>query len=53
MLGNGKIQVAVEFIIDEDVRKEIRKLVEMIKSQNLRVDRPTANDALFRKGTSE
>jgi Tfp pilus assembly protein PilZ len=53
MSEKGKIKVAVEFIIDEDVRKEIRKLVEMIKSQNLRVDRPSANDALFRKGTSE
>ena len=41
-------QIAVEFIVDEDVRKEIRKLVEIIKSQNLIVERPAASDALFR-----
>jgi len=42
-------QIAVEFIVDEDVRKEIQKLVEMIKSQNLKVDRPTAIDAVLHK----
>lgn len=42
-------QIAVEFIVDEDVRKEIQKLIEMIKSQNLKVDRPTAIDAVLRK----
>ena len=42
-------QIAVEFIVDEDVRKEIHKLVEMIKSQNLRIDRPTTLDAVLHK----
>jgi Tfp pilus assembly protein PilZ len=42
-------QMAVEFIVNEDVRKEIHKLVEMIKSQNLKVDRPTTLDAVLHK----
>ena len=42
-------QIAVEFIVDEDVRKEIHKLVELIKSQNLKVDRPTTLDAVLHK----
>ena len=33
-------QSAVEFIVDEDVREEIHKLVKIIKSQNLTVDNP-------------
>ena len=33
-------RTAVEFIVNEDVRKEILKLVKMIKSQNLNVERP-------------
>ncbi|MGO9380432.1 MAG: PilZ domain-containing protein [Dissulfurispiraceae bacterium] len=46
---DDKFQTAVEFIVDEDVRKEIHKLVEMIKSQNLKVDRPTTLDAVLNK----
>ena len=42
-------QIAVEFVVDEDVRKEIHKLVELIKSQNLKVDRPTTLDAVLHK----
>lgn len=42
-------QIAVEFIVDEDVRKEIIKLVEMIKSENLKVTRPTTHDAVLNK----
>jgi Tfp pilus assembly protein PilZ len=49
----NSFQVAVEFIVDEDVRKEILKLVEMIKSQNLKVDRPTTLDAVFHKDKPE
>jgi Tfp pilus assembly protein PilZ len=50
---NMGFQVAVEFIVDEDVRKEILKLVEMIKSQNFKVDRPTTLDAVFHKRKPE
>lgn len=46
---NDAFQIAVEFIVDEDVRKEILKIVEMIKGQNLRVERPTTLDAVLRK----
>ncbi len=46
---DNTFQIAVEFIVDEDVRKEIHKLVEMIKSQNLKVDRPTTLDAVLHK----
>lgn len=42
-------QTAVEFIVDEEVRNEINKLVNMIKSQNLKVERPTALDTLLHK----
>ena len=42
-------QAAVEFIVDEDVRKEIHKLVKIIKSQNLTVDNPTTLDAVLHK----
>jgi len=42
-------KVAVEFIIDEAVRKEILKLVDTIKSQNLRVERPTTHNAVLHK----
>ena len=42
-------QIAVEFIVDDDVRKEILKIVEVIKSQNLKVDRPTTHDAVLNK----
>ena len=47
------IEVAVEFIVDDDVRKEILKMVEMIKSQNLKVDRPTTLDAVLHKTKPE
>jgi hypothetical protein len=46
---NDIFQIAVEFIVDEDVRREILKLIEMIKSQNLKIERPTAHDAVFHK----
>ena len=46
-------QVAVEFILDGDVRKEILKLVKTIKSQNLKVERPSISDALFQKNQSK
>ena len=42
-------QIAVEFIIDEDVRKEILRIVEMIKSDNLKVNRPTMLDEVLHK----
>ena len=42
-------QAAVELIVDEDVRKEIHKLVKIIKSQNLTVDNPTTLDAVLHK----
>ncbi|MGO9378524.1 MAG: PilZ domain-containing protein [Dissulfurispiraceae bacterium] len=42
-------QIAVEFIVDDGVREEIIKLVKMIKSQNLKVDRPTTLDAILHK----
>ncbi|HTZ18511.1 MAG TPA: PilZ domain-containing protein [Dissulfurispiraceae bacterium] len=41
--------IAVEFIVDEAVRKEILKLVDAIKSQNLKIDRPTTHDALLHR----
>lgn len=46
-------QIAVEFILDGDVRKEILKLVKTIKSQNLKVERPSISDALFQKNQSK
>jgi hypothetical protein len=46
---NDIFHIAVEFIVDEDVRKEILKMIEIIKSQSLIVGRPTAGDVLFRK----
>jgi hypothetical protein len=46
-------QIAVEFIIDETVRKEILKAVEMIKGQNLKVDRPTTLQAILQKTKQE
>jgi hypothetical protein len=42
-------QIAVEFIIDEDVRKEILRMIEMIKSDNLKVNRPTMLDEVLHK----
>jgi hypothetical protein len=42
-------QTAVEFIVDDDVRKEILKIVEVIKSQNMKIDRPTTHDAILKK----
>jgi hypothetical protein len=42
-------RIAVEFIVDEDMRKEILRHIAMIKSQSLKVDRPTTSDAIFGK----
>jgi hypothetical protein len=42
-------QTAIEFVVDEAVQKEILRHVNIIKSQSLRLDRPTIDDALFRK----
>ena len=47
--GNKGFHVAVEFVVDEDVRKEILKLIQMIKSENLKVERPTTHDAVLHK----
>jgi hypothetical protein len=44
-------QIAAEFIIDGDNRKEILKLIERIKSQNLLLERPTSSDTLFGRST--
>ncbi|HMK56538.1 MAG TPA: PilZ domain-containing protein [Dissulfurispiraceae bacterium] len=49
----GAFQIAVEFIIEDDVRKEILKLIELIKGQNLKVERPTTLDAVFHKKKPE
>lgn len=46
---NGNYNTAVEFVIDEDVRKELLKLIEMIKGQNLKVERPTTTNAVLGK----
>jgi len=46
-------QIAVEFIIDEEVRKEILKAVEAIKSSQMRVDRPTTMQAVLLKDKPE
>jgi hypothetical protein len=48
-----KFQIAVEFIIDDAVRKEILKVVETIKSHNLRVERPTTAEAILHKEKHE
>ena len=45
----NSFQTAVEFIIDDLVRKEILKVIEIIKSQNLKVDRPTTIEAVLQK----
>jgi Tfp pilus assembly protein PilZ len=47
--GENIFQTAVEFIIDDAVRKEILKVIEIIKGQNLKVDRPTATEAVLQK----
>jgi hypothetical protein len=47
--GNKGFRVAVEFIVDEEVRKEILKLIEKIKSENLKVARPITHGAVLRK----
>jgi hypothetical protein len=47
-----KFQTAVEFIIDETIRKEILKVVAAIKGHNLKVDRPTSTDAILHKDKS-
>jgi hypothetical protein len=46
---DNTFEIAVEFIIDESVRKEILKVVEIIKSQQLKVDRPTSIEAVLHK----
>jgi len=46
---NDTFQAAVEFIVDGDVREEILRLVKIIKSQNLKVERPTTLDAVLHK----
>jgi len=46
---DAAFQIAVEFIVDDDVRKEILKIVEVIKSQNMKIDRPTTHDAVLNK----
>ena len=46
---DNTFQISVEFIVDGDVRKEIDKLVKIIKSQNLTVDNPTTLDAVLHK----
>jgi len=46
-------QIAVEFIIDDSVRKEILKTVEAIKSSKLRVERPTTMQAVLQKDKKE
>lgn len=47
--GGNTFQTAVEFIIDDAVRKEILKVIEIIKSQNLKIDRPTTIEAVLNK----
>ncbi|MGO9377121.1 MAG: PilZ domain-containing protein [Dissulfurispiraceae bacterium] len=46
---DNTFQVSVQFIVDEDVRNEIRKFVKIIKGQNLTLDNPTTLDAVFHK----
>jgi hypothetical protein len=46
--SNG-FQVAVEFILNKDLREEILKVVKIIQSQNLEVERPTIREKLFRR----
>jgi hypothetical protein len=49
----NNFQIAVEFVIDDAVRKEILKAVEIIKGQNLKVDRPTTLQAILKKAEQE
>lgn len=44
---NDLYQVAVEFLIDENIRKELLNVIKMIKSDNLKITRPTNNETLF------
>jgi hypothetical protein len=44
-----KFQIAVEFIIDETVRKEILKVVETIKSNSMKIERPTSTTAVLHR----
>ena len=46
-------QIAVEFILDGSVKQEILRVVGMIKSQNLTINRSAACDALFKRIQSE
>jgi Tfp pilus assembly protein PilZ len=45
-------EVAAEFIFDETVRKEVLRVIETIKSRNLKVDRPTSIEAILHKDKS-
>ena len=45
----GIFEVAAEFFFDEAVRKEVLRVIETIKSHNLKVDRPTSIEAVLRK----
>jgi hypothetical protein len=45
-------EVAAEFFFDEAVRKELLRIIETIKSHNLRVERPTSIEAMLHKDKS-
>lgn len=46
---SSELQIAVEFILDKDVREEILKVVKIIQSQNLEVESLTVREKLFLK----
>jgi len=46
-------QIAVEFILDGSIKQEILKVVGMVKSQNLTINRKAACDAVFQRIQSE
>ncbi|HTZ16800.1 MAG TPA: PilZ domain-containing protein [Dissulfurispiraceae bacterium] len=50
---DGIYKIAVEFIVDAEMRKEILKLVETIKSQNLKLKRPSIIDTLLQTNQSK
>jgi hypothetical protein len=50
---DDKFQTPVEFIADVAVREEILRLLKVIKSQNLKIERPKTLDAVLYKKKAE
>lgn len=47
--NDDSFQIAGEVIVDEDLRKEINKRVNIIQGQNMKIDRTATRHAVFDK----